>query len=222
MTETCDVSEAVAVDSGYPDIKRFEDIESQQAEIELVIVPTGEQPLGTAQQLVEELDGVQIDDRPVTYVVDSAIDDPVSSRSELALSRGAYVWIIDELDVEEGTVQLRSNLATAAGRGLEPDDVLDLIEDAALASSTAGAGSSPSREACITYESTRTGSSLKPSRRMLRTPSASTQPTNCSKWPETPDSTSDEPTWLIRSDTPVRRSPSLLLWIALAGPEPIR
>ena len=46
VTETCDTSEAVAVDSGYPDIKRFEDIESQQAEIEIVIVPSGEQPLG--------------------------------------------------------------------------------------------------------------------------------------------------------------------------------
>jgi len=152
VTETCDVSEAVAVDSAYPDIQRFEDIESQQAEIELVIVPSGEQPLGTAQQLVEELDGVQIDDRPVTYTVDSAIDDPVGSRSELALSRGAYVWIIDELDVEEGTVQLRSNLATATGRGLEPDDALDLIEDAAPGVFYRGSWFFTFEGGCITYE----------------------------------------------------------------------
>ena len=86
------------------------------------------------------------------YTVDSAIDDPVGSRSELALSRGAYVWIIDELDVEEGTVQLRSNLAAAAGRGLEPDDALDLIEDAAPGVFYRGSWFFTFEGGCITYE----------------------------------------------------------------------
>jgi hypothetical protein len=152
VTETCDVSEAVAVESGYPDIQRFDDIESQQAELEIVIVPSGEQPLGAARQLVEELNGIQIDDRPVTYTVDSAIDDPVGSRSELALSRGAYVWIIDELDVEEGTVQLRSQPAAATGRGLEPDDALDLIEDVAPDVFYRGSWFFTFEGGCITYE----------------------------------------------------------------------
>ena len=152
VTETCDVTEAVAVDSGYPDIERFEDIESQRAEIEIVIVPSGEQPLETARQLVDDLNGVQIDDRPVTYTIDSAIDDPVGSRSELALSRSAYVWIIDELDVEEGTVQLRSNIATSNGRGLEPDDALDLIEDAAPGVFYRGSWFFTFDGGCITYE----------------------------------------------------------------------
>lgn len=152
VTETCDTSESVAVDSGYPDIQRFEDIDSQQAEIEIVIVPSGQQPLGTSRQLVEELTGVQIDDRPVTYTVDSAIDDPVGSRVKLALSRDAYVWIIDELDVEEGTVQLRSSTAAATGRGLEPDDALDLIEDAAPGVFYRGSWYFTFEGGCITYQ----------------------------------------------------------------------
>lgn len=152
VTETCDVSEAVAGDSGFPDIQRFEDIESQPARIEIVIVPSGKQPLAAARQLVEELDGVQIDDRPVAYTVDGAIKDPVSSRSELALSRGAYVWIIDELDVEEGTVQLRSNIAAAAGRNLKPDDALDRIEDTAPSVFYRGSWFFTFEGGCITYE----------------------------------------------------------------------
>ena len=152
VTEACDVSETVAGNSGFPDIQRFEDIESQQAEIEIVIVPSGEQPLETARQLVEELNGVQIDDRPVTYTIDEAINEPVAQRSELALSRDSYVWIIGELDAEEGTVQLRSNIAAAVGRGLEPDDALDLIEDTAPNVFYRGSWFFTFEGGCITYE----------------------------------------------------------------------
>ena len=152
VTEACDVSETVAGNSGYPDIQRFEDIESQQAEIEIVIVPSGEQPLETARQLVEELNGVQIDDRPVTYTIDEAINEPVAQRSELALSRDSYVWIIGELDAEEGTVQLRSNIAAAVGRGLEPDDALDLIEDTAPNVFYRGSWFFTFEGGCITYD----------------------------------------------------------------------
>ncbi|MCP5024914.1 MAG: hypothetical protein GY929_01395 [Actinomycetia bacterium] len=157
VTETCDTSEAVAVDSGHPDMQRFEDIESQQAEIEIVIVPSGEQPLGTARQLAEQLNGVQIGNRPVAYTIDTAIDDPVGSRSELALSRGVFVWIIDELDVEEGTVQLRSNKAAATGRGLVPGDALDLIEGASPGVFYRGSWFFTFEGGCITYEFDATG-----------------------------------------------------------------
>lgn len=152
VTESCDVSDADAIESRNPDIRRFEDIESQQAEIEIAIVPSGEEPLAAARQLVEELDGFQIDDRPVNYSIDSEFDDSVGSRVELALTRGEYVLIIDELDVEEGTVQLRSNVPSASGRGLEPDDALDLIEDAAPGVYYRGSWYFTFEGGCITYE----------------------------------------------------------------------
>ncbi len=157
VIETCDTSEAVAVDSGQPDMQRFEDIESQQAEIEIVIVPSGEQPLGAARQLAEQLNGVQIGNRPVAYTIDTAIDDPVGSRSELALSRGVFVWIIDELDVEEGTVQLRSNKPAATGRGLVPGDALDLIEGASPGVFYRGSWFFTFEGGCIIYDFDATG-----------------------------------------------------------------
>ncbi|MCH8243164.1 MAG: hypothetical protein IH897_11230 [Planctomycetes bacterium] len=64
VTESCDVSDAVAVESGYPDIQRFEDIELQPTAIEISIVPSGERPLSSAQSLVEELAGIEIEDDP--------------------------------------------------------------------------------------------------------------------------------------------------------------
>jgi hypothetical protein len=152
VTESCDVSNAVAVDSGNPDIQRFEDIESQQAEIEIAIVPSGEQPLAAARRLVENLDGIQIDDRPVTYRIDSGIDESVGSRVELALARGEFVFIIEELDVEEGTVQLRSDVASASGHGLGPDEALDLIEEAAPGVFYRGSWYFTFEGGCITYE----------------------------------------------------------------------
>ena len=129
VTESCDVSGAVAVDSGSPDIRRFEDVDVQATVITIAIVPSGEQPLESARSLVEELAGIQIDDRPVRYIIDGHMDLSVSSRVDVAQTRGDYVWIIDELDAEEGTVQLRSSNAAASGRGLRPADALELIED---------------------------------------------------------------------------------------------
>lgn len=152
VTESCDVSDAVAVESGYPDIQRFEDIELQPTAIEISIVPSGEQPLSSAQSLMEELAGIEIDDRPVTYTIDDAIDEPVSSRVELALSRSEHVWIIDEVDVEEGTVQLRSNNSAAIGHGLQPRDALDLIEDVVPDVSYRGNWYFTFDGGCITYE----------------------------------------------------------------------
>jgi hypothetical protein len=152
VTESCDVSDAVAVESGYPDIQRFEDIELQPTAIEISIVPSGEQPLSSAQSLVEELAGIEIDDRPVTYTIDYAIDEPVSSRVELALSRSEHVWIIDEVDAEEGTVQLRSNNSAAIGHGLQPQDALNLIEDVVPEVSYRGNWYFTFDGGCITYE----------------------------------------------------------------------
>ena len=77
---------------------------------------------------------------------------PSVGAAKLALSRNAYVWIIDELDVEEGTVQLRSNIAAATGRGLEPDDALDLIEDSAPGVFYRGSWFFTFDGGCITYE----------------------------------------------------------------------
>ena len=129
VTETCDVSNAVAVDSGYEDIERFEDIELQPTNITILMIPSGQEPLSASRSLVRDLEAVEIDDRPVSYVIDLDLDQSVSSRLDLGLAEYDYVWVVDEVDAEERTVQLRSNNSAAAGHGLQPEHALELIED---------------------------------------------------------------------------------------------
>jgi hypothetical protein len=157
VTESCDVSDAVAAAFDYPDIDRFEDIEQQPAEIEISIVPSGEEPLSSAQELVVELAEVEIDNRPVTYTIDEAIDEPVSSRVEVALSQYDYVLIIDEVDAEDGIVQLRSNFSAATGRDLSPQDALDLIDGVVPDVFYRGDWYFTFEGGCITYEFDATG-----------------------------------------------------------------
>jgi hypothetical protein len=152
VTETCDVSNAVAVDAGYADIERFEDIELQPTDIRIAILPSGQQPLSASRSLVRDLVGVEIDDRPVTYVIYDDLEQSVSSRLELALSENDYVWILDEVDVEEGTVQLRSNNSAASGHSLQPRNALGLIEDVVPDVFYSGDWYFTFDGGCITYE----------------------------------------------------------------------
>jgi hypothetical protein len=129
VTESCDVSNAVAVESEYADIERFEDIEQQPTNIRISIVPSGPLPLSRSLSFVARFAEVEIDDRPVIYTVEDDLDRSISYRVEGALSENEYVWIVDEVDAEEGTLQLRSNNSAASGHGLQPEEALDLIEE---------------------------------------------------------------------------------------------
>ncbi|NNF70375.1 MAG: hypothetical protein HKN01_11445 [Acidimicrobiia bacterium] len=152
VTESCDVSGAVEVAYQHPDIRRFEEVEVEATEIRIVIVPSGDQPLASARSLVDQLADAEIDDRPVKFIVDGHMGRSVSARVDVARSRGDYVWIIDELDAEEGTVQLRSSYAAATGRGLEPNVALDLIEDVVPEVHYRGNWYFTFEGGCITYE----------------------------------------------------------------------
>jgi hypothetical protein len=152
VTESCDVSDATPVESSYPDILRYEDVESQTVNVAITIVPTGELPLQRARLIVEDLAGAEIDDRPVALTIDEATEDAVLPRVNRALLRGDYVWIVDELDAEEGTVELRSNDPIAAGSGLTPDEALELIEEEVPNAFYRGEWYFTFEGGCITYE----------------------------------------------------------------------
>ena len=152
VTKSCDVSAATPVESGYPDIERYEDIDSQPVEVEVTIVPSGERPLLRARLILDELEGAEVDDRPVIFTLDENIGDQVAPRVNLALLRGHYVWIIDELEAEEGTVELRSNHPDASGSGLDPDRALDLIEEVVPDTFYRGNWYFTFEGGCITYE----------------------------------------------------------------------
>ena len=159
VTERCNVSDAIAVESGfpdvskYPDIERFEDIEEQAVDIEISIIPSGELPLSTARQLVEDLAEDEIKGRPVIYHIDDALDETVSTRAERALLRHDYVWIVDEVDAQEGTVELRSNISAANDHhDLQPAAALGLIEDVVPEVSYRGNWYFTFEGGCITYD----------------------------------------------------------------------
>lgn len=151
VTESCDVSSATRVESGYPDIDRYEAVEFQPAAVEITIVPSGEDPLAAARLIFLGLSGVELDNRPVTFTISDDMDQDVSSRVDLALSSNQYVWIIGELDAEEGTVELRSNTTAAVGQGT-PEEVLDLIEEQLPEVFYRGNWYFTFEGGCITYE----------------------------------------------------------------------
>ncbi len=131
VTPSCDVSDAVRVDSGFPDIERYEAIESQATEIGITIVPSGERPLLSSRLLLEELEGTEVDDRPVVFTLDDNIEHQVGPRVNQALLSNQFVWVISELGAEEGTVELCSNDPglTGLGRGVKTAEALGLIDD---------------------------------------------------------------------------------------------
>jgi hypothetical protein len=129
VTPSCDVTGATKVESGFPDIERFEDIESQLPEIAITVIPSSERALLWSRLLVDELAGSEIDSRPVVFSIDDNIEQQVGPRVNLAFLHNQYVWVVSELDAEEGTVELRGEDIPAIGRGLTPAEAFDVIED---------------------------------------------------------------------------------------------
>jgi len=152
VTPSCDVTTATRVDSGLPDIERYEAIESQATEIGITIVPSAERPLLSSRLLVDRLEGTEVDDRPVIFTIDDNVDQQVGPRVNFALLRNQYVWIVSELDAEEDTVQLRSSDPSVVGSGLSPAEALDEIEDSVPDTFYRGNWYFIFDGGCITYE----------------------------------------------------------------------
>lgn len=152
VTPSCDVTGATRVESGHPDIERYEDIDAQHAEIEITLIPSSERALLRSGLLVDDLVGSEIDGRPVLFNIDDNIEQQVGPRVNLAYLRNQYVWVISELDAEEGTVELRGEGLPDAGRGVKPAEALDMIEDSAPGVHYRGNWYFTFEGGCITYE----------------------------------------------------------------------
>jgi hypothetical protein len=152
VTPSCDVTDAVRVDSGFPDIERYEAIESQAPEIGITIIPSAERPLLSSRLLVERLEGTEVDDRPVVFTIDENVDRQVGPRVNQALLTNQFVWVISELDAEEGTVELRSNNPELTGRGVSTTEALELIHDSVADVFYRGDWYFTFEGGCITYE----------------------------------------------------------------------
>lgn len=151
VTSSCDVSGAVGVPSGYPDIERYEDVEQQSSVVDIGIVPTTEAALSSARALVGSL-GDSVGTRPLEYVVDDELGRSVTSRVADALDASSFVWIVDALGAEEGTVELRSSVSGATGHALTPDEALQRIRGALPGAYYRGTWFFTFDGGCITYE----------------------------------------------------------------------
>lgn len=129
LTESCDIADATPVASGLEGINRYESIQQVANEIRVTIIPTGERPRIHALSLADQLAEVRVDGRPLTLTVDENIDFEVKTRVNEALFSDDYVWIINDLDVEEGTLEMRRTADTEGSRGITVHGALERIED---------------------------------------------------------------------------------------------
>ncbi|MDJ0664686.1 MAG: hypothetical protein QNJ75_09010 [Acidimicrobiia bacterium] len=157
VTPACDITGATQVASGEPDIERFEDIESQTPEIGITIIPSSERALARSRVIVDQLDETEIDGRPVVFTIDEDAGDRVRARVNLAFLFDQYVWIMSELDAEEGKVELRGKNLIEPIRGLTPLEALDAIEDNVPDVFYKGKWYFVFDGGCITYEFNATG-----------------------------------------------------------------
>jgi hypothetical protein len=129
LTATCEIGDATEVRSGRDDVRRYEDVVAIDEEIRLTIVPDGELPRTHALSLAAQLNGAFIEHRPLIVTVDVATDLPVRNRVDEALAKSDFIWVIGALDIDEGTLEMRSASDGEWRRGIELDDALDEIED---------------------------------------------------------------------------------------------
>jgi hypothetical protein len=152
VTATCDTAGAVEVAGPTDDIRRFQRIDSVDPNVMVTIVPTAKRPLDWADAVVADLEGVDIEDRPLRVVLDGRLTESVTMRVEEAQSQGHFVWIVDELDAEEQTLEMRSAKPEAQAAGISVDDALELIEDAVDEVRYEGEWYFTFTGGCITYE----------------------------------------------------------------------
>jgi hypothetical protein len=129
LTPACDIGDAQEVPSGLDGITRYEDIHQVSNEIRVTIIPESERPRIFARTLIDDLQGVRVEGRSVVFHLDEDIDFSVRARVNRALFTDQFVWIISDLDVDEGTLEMRATSDGEGARGLEVDDALDRMED---------------------------------------------------------------------------------------------
>lgn len=152
LTERCDIGDATAVP--HPLVEKYESIHSVGADIEVTIIPSADRPRLHAEALAAELAGVRIDGRRVIFTVDrpASTFDLVRDRVNRALETSQFVWIIGELDVNEGTLELRRTPEGEGDRGLSVDGAIQRMEDLAQKVVYKGNWYFVFEGGCITYE----------------------------------------------------------------------
>jgi hypothetical protein len=119
LQQSCDVSRAVPGDSGLDGIDLYLDLDSADPIATLVVVPVAERQLEYAIDLVDQLREAGLAARGW-----EAFGRTLSERINAVLEAGYVALIVDDADVEAGTVAVRT---PEAPRDEEPGVTLDLL-----------------------------------------------------------------------------------------------
>lgn len=119
LQQSCDLSVAVSADSGLDGIDLYLDLDTPETIATLVVVPVAERQLEYAIDLVDQLRDAGLAARGW-----EAFGRPLSERISGVLEAGYVALIVDDADVEAGTVAVRTPEAL---RDEEPGVTLDQL-----------------------------------------------------------------------------------------------
>jgi hypothetical protein len=150
VTTSCEVADARRIMSGHPDIEKYVDVEQVHSDVSVAVLPVEVRQLAHSFALAERWDNAEIGGRRVLLRVDAVVGSPIATRIERALTNYQYVWIIDDLDMVEGTLEMRSpGIKTI--RQLTAEEALDIIEGDTVAETYRGSWYFTFEGGCITY-----------------------------------------------------------------------
>ncbi|MFC2177452.1 hypothetical protein ACFLRH_03450 [Actinomycetota bacterium] len=150
VTASCDVAEARRVMSGHTDIEKFIDIEQIRSDISVAVLPATTRQMAHSFALAERWNNMELGGRRVIFRIDPDLSSSIATRFERALPDHQYIWIIDELDMAENTLEMRSE-------GMEPmaqltaEEALDFIKDDMVTETYRGRWYFTFDGGCITY-----------------------------------------------------------------------
>ncbi len=127
LTARCEIGDAKQATSAAEDIVRYEDIESVGSDVLVTVVPSSERAMIYARTLVADAVLAEIRGRSLVFAIDDDMTQPILARSNRAMLGGNIVLIVTDLDVEDETVELRTEDG-ANNRRLDLDDALEEIE----------------------------------------------------------------------------------------------
>jgi hypothetical protein len=128
VTASCDVSGARRVMSGHTDIQKYIDVEQTDSDISILVLPVTTRQLSYSHALAERWNETGLRGRRLLLRVDADVTAPVATRIERARASHRYMWIIDELDMAENTLEMRAENLDPMTR-LTAEEALDYIED---------------------------------------------------------------------------------------------
>lgn len=151
LSEACDTTGLPEVIATRADLTEYRDVELIGSGVTIVIIPETDRVADYARTIEAELEAGEINGRQVFIVFDRS-DRSLTEKVAEAARRNRPVIVVSEEDEQAGTASLRMPGDTAPVRGLDIDDLLDVLDDRLPAPSFTGRWVRRFEGGCIEYE----------------------------------------------------------------------